>query len=241
MKNIELKLGVNIDHIATLRQARGGVEPDLPSAAELAVNAGADSITVHLREDRRHIQDDDVVRLRNDLDLVLNLEMAATDEMLNIAETIVPDYSCIVPEKRIELTTEGGLDVINNTSKLKHACDRLRAKHILSSLFIDPDISQIDAAHDVGADAIEIHTGHYANSAKPDNELDEIISAAEYASKIGLQVNAGHGLTTNNVAPVAKILQISELNIGHSIVSHAIFIGLEHAIKEIKTIMINAR
>ena len=230
-----LKLGVNIDHVATLRQARAGHEPSILEAAQLAIDSGADSITVHLREDRRHIQDKDVEDLRNELNLKLNLEMAATNEMLRKAEKIKPDYCCIVPEKREELTTEGGLDVIGAIDHLKQFCDSLKRCNIQVSLFIDPDLAQITAANEIGADAIEIHTGQYANTNNPQTEIQKIIDSARFANDIGLKVHAGHGLTKDNVGVIAAIPEIIELNIGHSIISRSIFVGLAEAIQEIKS------
>ena len=238
---LPIKLGVNIDHVATLREARGGLEPDVLEAAKLAVDNGADFITVHLREDRRHIQDHDVNKLIQINGLILNLEMAATNEMISIAESIKPTYCCIVPEKRKELTTEGGLNVIGLKDKLKSACTRLNAADIIVSLFVDPDLSQIEAAKATGAKVIEIHTGHYANAKNQQIELQKISAAAEYANELGLQVNAGHGLTIDNVSSIACIPQLAELNIGHSIVSRAIFIGLDAAVNEIKSIIQQAR
>ncbi len=237
----ELKLGVNIDHVATLREARGGAYPSTLDAAKISIDGGADSITVHLREDRRHIQDHDVEALRNEEDLILNLEMAATDEMIMIAKRIKPDYVCVVPEKREELTTEGGLDVVNNMDKIKILCDSLSSKNIFISLFVDPDLAQITTAKEVGADTIEIHTGHYANTDNKSAELNKIKESAEFAEKIGLQVNAGHGLTVDNVQAIAAIKQINELNIGHSIISRAVFIGLKEAVREMKECINKAR
>ena len=241
MQTNTLKLGVNVDHVATLRQARGGVEPDVVNAALIAVDAGADSITVHLREDRRHIQDEDVYRLKKETAVILNLEMAATDEMIAIAEKVQPDYCCIVPEKRMELTTEGGLDVKAMMPRLDDLCSRLHQHSTLVSLFIDADKEQVEASKECGADMIEIHTGHYANNTNKDKELESITNSAIYAEQIGLQVNAGHGLTIQNVVPIVKIPQMVELNIGHSIVSRAVFLGLRAAVREMKDVMEAAR
>ena len=237
-------LGVNIDHVATLRQARGTRYPEPLAAALLVEEAGADSITVHLREDRRHIQDADVRALQNSIGTRLNLEMAVTDEMLNIASDIGPADVCLVPEKREELTTEGGLDVAGALDNVSAACKRLSATGIRTSLFIDPDTVQIDAAVAAGAPVIELHTGTYAdaiNTADSTAELNRLRDAAAYALAQGLIVNAGHGLSTDNVGPVAAIPQITELNIGHSIVARAVFTGLAEAVREIKTAMLDAR
>ncbi len=238
----QIKLGVNIDHVATLREARGGVEPEVLEAARVALDSGADSVTVHLREDRRHIQDLDVEMLKKLPGLIMNLEMAATDEMVSIAEIIKPDYCCIVPEKREELTTEGGLDVVSAKDRIAQACEKLTTAGITVSLFIDPDEKQIEASKEVGAQSIEIHTGHYANVVDdPPIELHRIVDSARIAHTAGLQVNAGHGLTINNVIPIAAIPEIVELNIGHAIIARSIFIGLESAVKEIRTLMLEAR
>ncbi len=236
-----IKLGVNIDHVATLRQARGGVDPEPLQAAHIALGNGADSITVHLREDRRHIQDHDVIALRKVDGLILNLEMAATDEMVAIAEKIKPDYCCIVPEKREELTTEGGLDVVSARSKITSACNRLHDSGIIVSLFIDADEKQIDAASEVTATVIEIHTGHYANAAAGNErklELEKIGRAIKQATALGIQVNAGHGLNYENVQAVVSFSEIVELNIGHSIIARSIIIGLDKAVDEMKALML---
>ena len=239
-----VRLGVNIDHVATLRQARKTHYPDPVEAALIAVEVGADTITLHLREDRRHIQDDDVRNLKRQLTVPLNLEMAATLSIMKFAEKVKPKHCCLVPEKRKELTTEGGLDVAGQKKSIKEACSRLAGADIEVSLFIDPNEKQIDAAKACGAPIIEIHTGHYAN-AKTDyeqkQELERIDSAANYAHSLGLVVNAGHGLTVHNVEPIAIIPVINELNIGHSIISRAVLIGLGEAVKEIKTLIIGAR
>ncbi len=233
-------LGVNIDHIATLRQARGTLYPDPVSAAHLAEQAGADSITIHLREDRRHIQERDVRILKETLVTSMNLEMALTEEMLAIAESIKPRFCCLVPEKREELTTEGGLDVVTQLPRIKESCERLREAGIRVSLFIDADEDQIQAAADSSAPYIEIHTGHYADAIDDKSmteELKRIISAVEFASNAGLKVNAGHGLSYTNVTQIAAIPQILELNIGHSIISRAVLSGLPEAVREMKRLI----
>ena len=230
-----LKLGINVDHVATLRQARGTAYPDPVTAAYAAQRAGADSITVHLREDRRHIQERDVRLLRDNLDIPLNLEMAVTEEMLAIAEAIRPTYCCLVPEKRAELTTEGGLDVAGQSERMCDACDRLTAAGIRVSLFIDADTTQIDAAVACQSPMIEIHTGHYADATSTQlarQELTRIQEAVRYAAGAELQVNAGHGLHYDNVSAIVAIPEISELNIGHSIVARAVMVGMETAVRE---------
>lgn len=239
-----LKLGVNIDHVATLRQARGTDYPDPLAAGLAAQRAGADSITVHLREDRRHIQEHDVQLLHKRLDIPLNLEMAVTDEMLAFAEALKPTYCCLVPEKREELTTEGGLDVAGQLEKVKHACARLARAGIRVSLFIDADSSQIQAAVACRSPMVEIHTGHYADAGSTEQcsrELDKIRDAVDEAAVAGLQVNAGHGLHYDNVQAIAAITDIAELNIGHSIVARAVFSGLEAAVTEMRRLMQAAR
>lgn len=237
-----IKLGVNVDHIATLRQARGTPYPSVVQAALRAEEAGADSITMHLREDRRHIQDADVFALRPLLQTKLNFEMAVTDEMIGIALKLRPQDVCMVPERREERTTEGGLDVIGNEARIAEACDQLGDAGIRVSLFIAPDIKQIEAAHRVGAPVIEIHTGHYADTegTVQRHELDRIIEATVYAQSLGLVVNAGHGLNIHNVHPIAAIPGMGELNIGHAIVAHAVFVGWEYAIREMKALMVQA-
>ena len=230
-----MKLGVNIDHVATLRNARGGIEPSVLDAALICEMAGATAITVHLREDRRHIKDDDVLTLKKNLKAKINLEMAATDEMQKIALDVVPYSCCIVPEKRQELTTEGGLDVISKKDKIKELINALHSKGIIVSLFIDPDKNQVKAAADAGSDYIELHAGAFANAfgcEEQDVEFNKLKDAAEYARNLGLKVNAGHGLNYENVSLMNKIEGLCELNIGHSIVSRAIFVGLEMAVKE---------
>jgi len=241
---MSLFLGVNIDHIATLRQARGTRYPSLVEAAKICENSGADSITLHLREDRRHIQDNDVEELKSCLTTKMNLEMAATDEMLKIATKILPEDCCLVPEKRQELTTEGGLDVASQLGRMKEVCSELSANNIKASLFIDADNNQIEAAVECGAPIIEIHTGHYADastSSEQQKELKKISNACNYAHSLGLQVNAGHGLTLKNTRAIAEISAIVELNIGHSIISRALFVGLSVATSEMKQLLQEAR
>jgi pyridoxine 5-phosphate synthase len=237
-------LGVNIDHIATLRNARGTKYPDPVHAAEIAERAGADGITIHLREDRRHILDRDVRILRETIQTRMNLEMAVTDEMVNIALETKPEFVCLVPEKREELTTEGGLDVVGNLERIKAATKILSAAGIKVSLFIDPDKAQIDAAVECKAPFIELHTGHYAEAETEEqaqSELKKIAAGASYADDLGITVNAGHGLTYHNVAPVAALPEIYELNIGHSIMGRAVFDGLSKAVADMKAIMDQAR
>ncbi len=238
-----IRLGINIDHVATLRQARGTSYPDPVEAALLAEQAGADSITAHLREDRRHIQDRDVVLLQERLRTHLNLEMAISEEMLLIAEKIRPRDCCLVPERRAELTTEGGLDVTRNLDLVKSACKRLKTAGIKVSLFIDADEQQLDAVMQTAAPAVEIHTGHYADAEGQDREanLERIRQFARKAAAAGLHVHAGHGLTLENVGPVASIQEIEELNIGHSIVARAVTVGLAQAVTEMKRLMQEAR
>ncbi len=234
MRSGKMLLGVNIDHIATIRQARGASYPSVLEAARIAEDAGADAITVHLREDRRHIQDQEVVDLCKQIRTRVNLEMAVTDEMLSIAELNRPADVCLVPEKRAELTTEGGLDVLGHFDAVKAACTRLSAAGVRVSLFIDPDIEQLDAAVACGAPVVELHTGSYADAAsiQVESELQRLVRSAEHGDAIGLQVNAGHGLHYQNVKPVVRIPQLVELNIGHSIVAHALFVGLGAAVRE---------
>lgn len=237
-------LGVNIDHVATLRQARGTSYPEPLQAGLLAVKSGADSITVHLREDRRHIQDADVAELLANLDCRLNLEMAVTDEMLAVATALRPSDVCLVPEKRAELTTEGGLDVAAAAERIGVACERLAQAGIRVSLFIDPDRAQIDATLAAGAPVIELHTGTYADAedvATQAAEIERLQDAAAYATERGLTVHAGHGLTVENVGPVAAIPHLVELNIGHAIIADAVFTGLAHAIQAMKAAMLAAR
>ena len=237
-------LGVNIDHVATLRQARLTRYPDPIEAAFAAENGGADGITVHLREDRRHIQERDIELLQQVILTRLNLEMAVTDTMIAYAEKIKPEHCCFVPEKRAELTTEGGLDVLANEAKVKEATERLTEAGIEVSLFIDPDFKQIEAAERIKAPVIEIHTGAYADaktSKEREHEWRRIVEAVSFASEANLVVNAGHGLNYQNVQAIAALPLINELNIGHGIIGKAIFIGLEAAVREMKAIMLQAR
>ena len=238
-----IHLGVNIDHIATLRQARGTRYPDPLLGALLAEQSGADSITLHLREDRRHIQDRDVRVFKQALQTRMNLEMAATPEMLKLACELRPEDVCLVPEKRNEVTTEGGLDVAGQRAALADYCAKLKAAGIRVSLFIDPERAQIDAARQAGAPVIELHTGAYAehHGEAQARELTRIVDGARYAASLGLVVNAGHGLNYHNVQPVAAIPEIVELNIGHAIVARAVFDGLSNAVREMKRLMIEAR
>jgi pyridoxine 5-phosphate synthase len=232
-----VSLGVNIDHVATVRQARRAVEPDPVAAAVLAELGGADGITVHLREDRRHIQDRDVHVLRETVRTHLNLEMAATAEMVAIALQVKPNYVTLVPEKRTEVTTEGGLDVVVGLGTIGQAVERLQAVGIPVSLFIDPSVEQIKASAQVGAKFIELHTGRYAdahNEVERAKELASLAGATEHALALGLRVNAGHGLTYWNVASVARLTGMEELNIGHSIIARAVLVGLERAVREMK-------
>ena len=237
-------LGVNIDHVATLRQARGTTYPDPVQAALICEAAGAEGITLHLREDRRHIQDDDVRRMRPVLKTHMNLEMAVTDELVAFAKEIQPHHVCFVPEKRQEVTTEGGLDVVGHFDDVKKATQELTAIGCDVSLFIDADFAQIDAAVACGAPTIELHTGAYADAETPEaqaHELDRIVKGAEYAASKGLVVNAGHGLNLANVTPIAQIPQIHELNIGHSIIAESVFVGMEQAVKDMKNAIKAAR
>jgi pyridoxine 5-phosphate synthase len=238
-----IALGVNIDHVATLRQVRGTSYPRPAEAAIMAEHAGADSITVHLREDRRHIQDADLVAITEVMRTHMNLEMAVTDEMIGIASTLKPKDVCLVPENREELTTEGGLDVVGQQDKVRDACARLADAGIRVSLFIDPDRAQLDAAVAVGAPVVELHTGQYADSdgKQQRKELKRVAKAAKYGEKLGLRVNAGHGLHYRNVAAIAAIEQIVELNIGHAIVARAVFDGLSFAVSDMKRRMMEAR
>lgn len=237
-------LGVNIDHVATLRQARGTRYPDPVQAAIEAEQAGADAVTLHLREDRRHIQERDVVMLKDILQTRMNLEMAVTDEMLAIAERIRPEECCLVPERREELTTEGGLDVAGQEARIAAACERLAAAGVRVSLFIDADPRQVDAAARCGAPVIEIHTGHYAEATDAHTrqiELERIVNAVQHGVAAGLHVNAGHGLHYHNVMAVAAIPALRELNIGHAIIARALFTGLREAVCEMKRLMCAAR
>ncbi|MEE9452460.1 MAG: pyridoxine 5'-phosphate synthase [Gammaproteobacteria bacterium] len=233
MRKNKVLLGVNIDHVATIRQQRGTRYPDPIQAAIEAEQAGADGITLHLREDRRHIQDRDVYLLKDILQTRMNLEMAVSEEVIAIAEKVKPAHCCIVPEKREELTTEGGLDVAGQLQKMQSVCQRLQEVGIDVSLFIEPDVKQIDAAIECGALTIELHTGHYAqDDTNQQQELQRIITAAQYASDKGLIVNAGHGLHYHNVQAIAAIPQIHELNIGHAIIARALFGGMGAAVRE---------
>ena len=237
-------LGVNIDHVATLRNARGTDYPSPLDAAFIAERAGADGITIHLREDRRHIKDQDVRDIVSNIHTRLNLELAVTSEMIDIACDVKPVSCCLVPEKREELTTEGGLDVAGNFNRLKDACSSLSSEGILISPFIDPDKEQIDAVKETGATLLELHTGCYADASSESDQLQEynrITEAASYAHGLGLQVNAGHGLHYHNVEAIAKIPEIIELNIGHSIIARAVMTGLDTAVRDMKVLMRNAR
>ncbi|HSZ74612.1 MAG TPA: pyridoxine 5'-phosphate synthase [Rhizomicrobium sp.] len=242
-----LRLGVNIDHVATIRNARGGAHPDPLRAAYIAKDAGADGITAHLREDRRHISDDDIDRLAREIALPLNLEMAATDEMLDIALRHRPHAACIVPEKREERTTEGGIDAAGQHNRLAPFVRRLSGANIRVSLFIEPDIRQIDAAKSLGAPVVELHTGAYCEAAAHDDTqardalLDKIRKAAAYGASLGLEVHAGHGLGFDTVRPIAAIPEIRELNIGHFLIGEAIFTGLDAAIRRMRMLMNEAR
>lgn len=241
--NGRLRLGVNIDHVATIRNARGGEHPDPVKAARMAEDAGADGITAHLREDRRHITDHDIQRLMAEIDLPLNLEMAATEEMLGIALAHRPHAACIVPEKREERTTEGGLDVAGKLEELRPFVDRLTQAGIRVSLFIEASDAQVSAAIALKAPVVEFHTGRYANAQGEERtaELRRIADAAALAAKNGIEPHAGHGLTFDNVVPVAAIPQIAELNIGHFLIGEAIFTGLENSVKRMRALMDEAR
>jgi pyridoxine 5-phosphate synthase len=236
-------LGVNIDHVATLRQARGTTYPRPADAAYVAERAGADSITVHLREDRRHIQDEDLDEINEVMRTHMNLEMAVTDEMIAVARRVAPSDVCLVPEKREELTTEGGLDVAAQLGKIKAACAELGDAGIRVSLFIDPERGQLDAAKAAGAPVVELHTGRYADTAGKEQaaELARIADAARYGQELGLVINAGHGLHYQNVKPIARIPEIVELNIGHAIIARAVFDGLGTAVLEMRRLMREAR
>jgi pyridoxine 5-phosphate synthase len=241
---MDILLGVNVDHVATLRQARLVDYPDPVVAAQLAERSGADSITVHLREDRRHIQEQDVRLMQSCLRTRLNLEMAVTPEIIELAADVAPADCCLVPERRAELTTEGGLDVAQQARRIKSACDQLASAGIRVSLFVDPDLRQLDASAECGAPVVELHTGSYADAvddASRSAELSRIREAAEYAARLGLRVHAGHGLHYENVRAIAAIRPIVELNIGHSIVAQAVFDGLAEAVARMKKIMLDAR
>lgn len=242
-----VRLGVNIDHVATLRNARGGKHPDPVRAAQLAAAAGADGITAHLREDRRHIRDDDMARLKDEVALPLNFEMAATDEMVAICLEVGPHAACLVPEKRTERTTEGGLDVAGNRETLAPIIDRLSAADIRVSLFIDPEEEQVRAAKALGAPVIELHTGAYHEAALATTpaqiqaEFDKIAAGAHLGAALGLEIHAGHGLGFHNVQPIAGLPQIRELNIGHFLIGEAVYMGLHEAIREMKSLIADAR
>ena len=238
-----LRLGVNIDHVATVRNARGGTTPDPIRAALIAQAAGADGITAHLREDRRHISDEDIARLSRDLEIPLNLEMAATDEMLAIALKARPHAACIVPEKREERTTEGGIDVVGHFARLKPIVNALSQAGIRVSMFIEPDRKQLDASRELGAPVVELHTGAYANASGEARTklLKHIQNAAEFGADMGLEIHAGHGLDYDNVSAVAAIPHIRELNIGHFLIGEAIFVGLTDSIQKMRRLMDDAR
>ncbi len=247
MKAPPLRLGVNIDHVATVRNARGGTQPDPIRAAHMAVLAGADGITAHLREDRRHIRDQDMERLKRQLFVPLNFEMAATPEMIEIALRIHPHACCLVPEKREERTTEGGLDIIGGASHLRPMIQQLKGEGIRVSLFVEPETDVMDAACELGAPVVELHTGTYCEAAvegdqaRIDRELERLRRAAEHGARLGLEIHAGHGLDLNSVRPVAAIPQIMELNIGHSLIGEAIFVGLDEAVRAMRAAMDEGR
>ncbi|MCJ2040229.1 pyridoxine 5'-phosphate synthase [Methylobacterium sp. J-059] len=242
-----LRLGVNIDHVATVRNARGGSYPDPVRAAMLAVEAGADGITAHLREDRRHIRDADMAALARTLTVPLNFEMAATDEMVALARTLKPHAACLVPEKREERTTEGGLDIVGGRDHLAPRIRALAEAGIRVSLFVEPDAAVMEAAHALGAPVVELHTGSYCeatvagDAAATAHELARIVRAAEHGQGLGLEIHAGHGLTTDSVGPIARIPEIRELNIGHALIADAIFVGLPRAIRDMRAAMEAAR
>jgi pyridoxine 5-phosphate synthase len=246
-KVADLRLGVNIDHVATIRNARGGWHPDPLRAAHLAAEAGADGITAHLREDRRHISDEDIARLKGELTLPLNLEMAATDEMLSIALRHLPNACCLVPERREERTTEGGLNVAGGGARLERVIGDLKTAGVRVSLFIEPDAAAVEASQRIGADIVELHTGAYCERALEGNaagiarELQRITAAARLADAAGLEVHAGHGLTFDTVAAVSRLPQIVELNIGHFLIGEAIFVGLSSAVQRMRALMDEAR
>ena len=237
-----IRLGVNIDHVATLRQARKSDIPDPVEAALLAEKGGADGITVHLREDRRHIQERDVELLRERLSTKVNLEMAVTPEMVRLAEKLHPDDACFVPERREELTTEGGLDVLAHRAKIQEAVKRLQERQIRVSLFVDPEEGQVEVSRRVGAHGVELHTGRYCNvSGDRTRELEKVAAAASFARSLGLEVHGGHGLNYENVLPIARIPEMVELNIGHSIVARAVMVGMEQAVREMKALLRRAK
>ena len=241
MRATHQRLYINVDHVATIRQARRTDEPDPVAAAQDCERAGADGITAHLREDRRHIQDDDVRRLAATVRTVLNLEMALTEEMLGIATRLQPFQVTFVPERREEITTEGGLDVARDPRALREGVERMKRAGIRTSLFIAPDREAVKRSHDLGADAVELHTGRYAHAPHEARTIDALRNAASLAAETGMRVHAGHGLTVRNVGPVAAVPEIEELNIGHSIVSRAVFIGIEAAVREMREAMQAAR
>lgn len=241
MPGNDLRLGFNIDHVATLRNARGGEHPSPLRAALQAEALGVDGITVHLREDRRHIRDDDVVALKQHLRIPINLEMAVTSEMIAIAKQIRPHAVCLVPEKRYEITTEGGLDVVGQQAAIAAAVAELAAAGCRVSLFIDPDLAQLSAARAVGAPVVELHTGDYAHHVDDPERVRRLVQAAEFGHELGLEIHAGHGLTPQNVAPVAAIPVIRELNIGHYLVGEAVFIGLDETLRQMRQAMNAAR
>jgi pyridoxine 5-phosphate synthase len=243
MTNSSIALGVNIDHVATLRQARRGRFPDPVHAALAAETAGADSITLHLREDRRHIQDHDVRSLRGLLQTRMNLELAVTDEMLKIASELRPADCCLVPERRQEITTEGGLEVAAQLPRIREACAQLAQAGVRVALFIDPEPRQVEAAAQAGAPVIELHTGAYAEAAgaRRAAELERLRTSARLGARLGLEVHAGHGLNYHNVQPVAAVREIVELNIGHAVIGHALFVGIAEAVREMKALMAAAR
>ena len=234
-----IELGVNIDHVATLRQARRGRRPDIIAAAKICEIAGAQQITVHLRGDRRHIQDEDVWALKQTLLARMNLEMAAEPEIIEIAQQLQPHIVCLVPENRQEVTTEGGLDVASQVSRLTEVCQAMHDRDILVSMFIDPDPAQVDASVKIGADAVELHTGAYANATGKDQEqeLNRLWDCAERIAETNLNLHAGHGLTVNNLYPVARIPSLQEVNIGHDIIARALFVGLDAAVAEILDVL----
>ena len=245
MTRNKLRLGVNIDHVATVRNARGGNHPDPIRAARIVQKAGADGITAHLREDRRHIKDRDIELLREEIDLPLNLEMASTNEMLDIALKVLPNAVCLVPEKREERTTEGGLDIAGNIKKFEPFVRQLNSAGIRLSLFIEPDRTQLDASKTLGAPVVELHTGAYClekvGSMEQSNALTQIMDSASYAEKLGIECHAGHGLDFSTVEKIAAIPNIAELNIGHFLIGEAIFEGLEQSINRMRAVMENAR
>ncbi len=235
-----VKLGVNIDHVATLRQARKGLDPDTLTAATICEMAGANCITVHLREDRRHIQDNDVLLLRKNVRTKLNLEMADVDSIVHFALDVLPDQVTLVPEKRQEITTEGGLDVVKNLANLKRTVKALANSSIIVSLFVDPDLQQLEAAAETGVHFVELHTGAYANArreAQVQSELNNLVSCAAAATKLGLRINAGHGINYHNAKDLLRIPKLEEVNIGHSIISQALFVGLPQAVRDMVSLL----